>query len=76
MRTFPQSPNPHDGNGVFRDGAVKRPDPGSKHYNVVTSRRESPPNLLAGSRRSPTDGRILVVYEQKSHAKTLRKSGE
>jgi hypothetical protein len=70
MRAFPQSPNPHDGHGVFRDGAVKRSDPGSKHYNVVTSRGEGSAKLLAGSRRSSADRRIFVVYEQKSHAKT------
>ena len=76
MRTFPQSPNPHDGNGVFRDGAVKGSDPGGKHYYTVTSLSEGPRDLLAGGSRSPADRRVLVVYEQKSHAMTQSREGK
>src|ERR1700751_2903977 len=74
MRAFPESANPHDRNAIFHDGSMKRPDPGGKHYYVMPSLREGPRDLLARGSRSPADRRIFVVYEQKSHAKTLSKS--
>ena len=70
MRAFPERANPHDRNAIFHDGSMKRPDPGGKHYYVMTSLREGPRDLLASGSRSPADRRIFVVYEQKSHAKT------
>jgi hypothetical protein len=68
MRTFPQSPNAHDRNGVFHDGSVKRPEPGSEDYYLVTPFGEGPRDLLAGCGRAPADGRIFVVNkEETSH---------
>lgn len=74
MRAVPQSPNPNNRNAVFDDGSVKRPDPGSKNRYMVTSLGEGPRDLLAGGCRSSADRRVFVVNEQKSHAKTQRKS--
>ena len=64
MRAFPQSPNPHDGNAVFRDRSVKRSDPSGKHHHAVTPLGERPRDLLTGSSRSPADRRIFVVDEE------------
>ena len=76
MRAFPESPNPDDGNAIFNDGSVKRPDPGSKHQYAVASLGEGPRNLLANGGRSAADRRIFVVDKQKSHAKTQRKGSD
>jgi predicted flavoprotein YhiN len=70
MRAFPQSPNPNNRNAVFDDGSVKRSDSGSKNYYMVTSLGEGPRDLLASGCRSSADRRVLVIDEQKSHAKT------
>jgi len=70
MWAFPQSPKPHDGNAIFNDGPVKRHDPGSKNDYMVPSLGEGSRYLLASGRRSSADRRVLVVNEQKSHAKT------
>jgi hypothetical protein len=47
MRAFPQSPKPHDGNAIFNDGSVKRPDPGSEHHYALASFGKGPRDLLA-----------------------------